>query len=65
LPKASKVTLVVYDALGREVVTLMNSKLNAGYYTVEFDGMNLPSGVYFYTLKTADYVMTRKLTLMK
>jgi len=41
------VRLIVYNAIGREVVTLINEKLSAGSYEVEFDGANLASGVYF------------------
>jgi len=65
LPKASHVTLTVYDILGREVAVLVNERRNAGVYEVKFDGSNLASGVYFYRIQAGDYVFTKKLLLMK
>ncbi len=50
VPSAGRVTLKVYDLTGREVATLMNSELEAGYYTAILNGNNLASGVYFYKL---------------
>jgi hypothetical protein len=46
----SEITLKIYDMLGREVQTLVNENLNAGIYEVRFEGGNLSTGVYFYTL---------------
>jgi hypothetical protein len=51
LPARELVTLKVYDALGREVSTLVNSVKDPGTYTVRFDGSRLASGVYFYRLE--------------
>lgn len=48
------VQLKVYDALGREVATIVNKKQNPGYYEVLFDARNLPSGVYYYQLKVGN-----------
>ena len=59
------VTLKVYDLLGREVTTLVNEKQSTGIYEVEFNGQNLSSGVYFYKLKFNNFVMTKKLILLK
>jgi len=59
------VKLIIYDALGKEISTLVNDKLNAGSYEVEFDGTNLPSGVYFYKLTNGNFVETRKMFLVK
>jgi hypothetical protein len=47
---ASYVTLQVTDVLGKEVESLVNDKQNAGNYEVEFNGTDLPSGIYFYRL---------------
>ncbi|NUN08125.1 MAG: T9SS type A sorting domain-containing protein [Ignavibacteriaceae bacterium] len=59
-------TLRVYNALGKEVATLFNDKVNAGEnYSVTFDAGGLSSGVYFYKLTQGDKVQTRKLVLMK
>jgi hypothetical protein len=59
------VTLKVYDILGKEIQTLVNEQLQPGSYEVTFDRSNLPSGVYFYQLKTGDFVATKKLILLK
>jgi hypothetical protein len=50
LPVTSNVTLKIYDILGNEIATLVNEKKPTGKYEVEFNAMNLPSGVYFYQL---------------
>lgn len=44
------VKLIVYDAIGREIATLVNEKLASGSYVTEFDGSNLASGTYFYRI---------------
>lgn len=59
------VRLIVYDILGRIVATLVNEKQRPGNYEVMFDANKLTSGIYFYNLKTGDYVETRKMLLMK
>ena len=59
------VTLKVYDVLGNEVATLVNEQKPAGSYTIEFDGSNLASGIYFYQLKAGDFNATKKLILLK
>ena len=59
------VTLKVYDLLGREITTLVNEEKPAGEYEVEFNGANLPSGIYFYQIKAGEFVETRKMVLLK
>ncbi len=59
------VSLKVFDALGKEVTTLVNDKQNAGTYTVEFDSGNLSSGIYFYELTVGDINMVKKMVLLK
>ncbi len=58
-------TLKVYNVLGREVKTLINKQLQPGEYKVEFDGSNLPSGVYFYRLNAGEFLQIRKMMLIK
>ena len=67
LPKSEFVTLKVYDVLGREVAILVNEFMLAGKYSVEFRTKNveLPSGIYFCTLKAGSYVETKKMLLLK
>jgi hypothetical protein len=72
------VTLKVYDVLGNEIATLVNEELSPGEYEVEFsghsdEGQNLPSGVYFYQLRTKGpetssgqgIIQTKKMILLK
>ena len=61
----SDVRLVVFDLLGREVVTLVNEKKEAGSYTATFNGANLTSGVYFYKLSAGNFSEIKKMTLVK
>lgn len=65
LPKASDVSLKVYDALGNEVMSIVNGFKNAGTHSVVLNGSDLTSGVYFYKLQAGDFVSTKKLTLIK
>jgi hypothetical protein len=60
-----KVVLKVYDILGNEVATLVNEEKQAAYYEIEFNGANLPAGVYTYRLITENYIETRKMILLK
>jgi len=62
---SSYVSLKVFDALGKEVATLVNQKQNAGRYEVEFDGSNFSSGIYFYTLKAGEFTDTKRMLLIK
>jgi hypothetical protein len=59
------VTLKVYDVLGNEIATLVNEEKPAGEYEVEFDAIDLPSGIYFYQLKAGNYIETKKMILLK
>jgi len=65
IQKTSVTKMIIYDALGREVTTLVNEVLKAGSYEMNWDGSNYTSGVYFYRLNTGDYVETKKMLLMK
>ena len=55
----------VFDVLGRELATLVNEVKEPGTYTVQFNGSNLASGVYFYRLQAGSYVDTKKLVLLR
>jgi len=59
------VQLKIYDVLGRGIATLVNEKQTPGNYSVKFDASNLPSGIYFYTLRSGNFVATKKMILMK
>ena len=61
----SKVTLKVFDILGREVQTLVNTVQTPGQYTVSFNAQNLASGIYFYQINAGKFTATKKLMLLK
>lgn len=59
------VTLKVYDVLGNEVATLVDEKKSQGIHEIEFDGKDLPGGVYFYKLKAGQFEQTKKMLFVK
>jgi len=66
LPKTSEVTLKIFNILGEEVATLVSDKLSAGNYTYEWSRpAGIASGLYLYRLQAGDYVVTRKMILMR
>ena len=65
LPRASAVTLEVYDVLGRTVATLAEGLRPAGQHTARFDASGLPSGIYLYRLRAGAVVRTRTMLLAK
>ena len=65
LTKTSKVSLKVFDLLGREIATLVDGKNEPGQHSVSWNAINVPSGVYFYRMVAGDFVQTKKMILMK
>lgn len=65
LPKREHVTLKVFDVLGREVVTVLDKKLDAGKHAVVFEVKHLASGLYFYKLEAGQFSETKKMILVK
>ena len=65
LPKSSRVLLKVYNLLGQEKVTLINKELSAGNHEVNFDGLALASGIYFYRIQAGEFIQTKKMILLK
>ena len=68
--KSSYVKLIIYDILGREIKTLVNEKLSAGSYQVDWPApmgntSDYPSGIYFYKLIADDYINAKKMVLLK
>ncbi len=61
----SRVSLKVYDVLGNEVATLVDEYKPAGSYEVEFKPTNMSSGLYIYNLKSGNYIISRKMILLK
>ena len=65
LPKATFVTLSIFDVLGRQISTIVEEEKPAGAYQVNVFVPNLPSGVYFYRIQARDYVKTKKFVLLR
>lgn len=65
IPKADHVTLVVYNMLGKEVSTLVDSDLGAGTHTITFDAKSLASGTYIYRIRSGEFVHERTMQLIK
>jgi hypothetical protein len=69
IPFTGRVSIKVYDVSGREAATLIDKEMTAGYYSAQFDGTNLSSGVYFYrviaTGNGQKYSDTKKMVLIK
>jgi hypothetical protein len=66
IPESDFVTVKVIDITGREIVELVNGTMNAGYHTVQFDGADLASGIYFYRITTGSgFEKVMKMSLVK
>jgi exonuclease III len=61
----SNVKLIIYDILGNEVQTLVNQELSAGSYSVDWNGLNYSSGMYFCRITSGDFQKTIRMTLIK
>jgi hypothetical protein len=65
LAQAEPVELTIYNQLGMPIQKLLQEHRNAGTHTIQFDAANLPSGLYFYQLKTSNGTLTRSMALIK
>lgn len=65
IPKSGLVTLKVFDILGKEISTLVDENQSPGTYSVNFQGAELPSGIYFYRLQAGSYTETKQMILIK
>jgi len=65
IPLNAFVSLKVFDLLGNVVATVINQRQNAGQHYAKFDGASIPSGIYFYRLRVANFVAVKKLILLK
>ena len=66
VPISGYTTLKVYNTLGEEITTLVNGNIEAGVlHQVTFKGSNFPSGMYFYTLRSGNFVETKKMLMVK
>lgn len=65
LPEQSRVSIQVFDMLGRQVASLVNEVRAAGMHLVTFDAKNLASGIYMYRIQAGSFVQTKRMTLVK
>lgn len=65
IPQAAKVTLKVYNIIGKEIATLVNGYRSEGKHTVKFNASNLPSGMYICELRANDFAASRKMLLIR
>ena len=70
LPGASFVTLSIYDLMGREIITMINSEQTAGFKNIQWNatdnlGKSVPAGMYIYTIQAGEFRQTRKMVLLK
>ena len=65
VPITANVLINVYNILGQKVTTLVNKRLGPGNYKTKFNGKNLSSGIYFYTMQSGDFTATKKMILLK
>ncbi len=65
IPRQELVQLKIYDAIGEEIVTLIDGVMNQGNYSIKFDARNLASGIYFYKLRSGNFYKVKKMVLTK
>jgi len=65
VPENGFVKLSVYNLIGEEVSLLVNEEVDAGFYEVTFNAVNLPSGIYFYRLQAGNIIQLKKMVLLK
>ena len=65
LKEAGHVNLVIYDHIGREVLSLVDRPMSAGYHSINVGADRLASGIYFYRIRANEFTATRKMLLLK
>ena len=65
IPKTAITKLIIYDAIGREITTLVNGELTAGKYKIDWNAGSFGSGIYYYQLKAGEFIATNKMLLIK
>ena len=65
VPEATNVTLTIYNTLGQKVTELVNTKLEAGRYSYQWDAGTVATGMYIYELRTDKFVSVKKMMLLK
>ena len=65
LPQQSNVKLAVYNLIGQKVAELINTEMEAGYHTIDFDASNFSSGLYFFRITAGKFIAVRKMMMLK
>lgn len=65
IPRSGDVTLIIYNILGEEIISLVNEYQSAGSYEITWEASTQSSGIYFYRLRSGDYQQTKKMVLLK
>ncbi|MGA9292246.1 MAG: T9SS type A sorting domain-containing protein [Ignavibacteriaceae bacterium] len=65
IPNEAKVSIKIYNTLGKEVAALINKVQIAGKYEIEWNADNFASGIYFYTIRSNNFILTKKMVLIK
>ena len=65
IPKRTHIQLVIFDILGRKIMTLLDTTLSEGEHTLRINELPFNSGIYFYRITASDYSITKKLLLLK
>jgi len=65
IPSLDHVSIIVFDPIGNIVNELTSQYYSAGTYELVFEAGDLPSGIYFYTIKTSKFIETKKMLLLK
>ena len=65
IPESQLIEINIYDILGRRITTLIKEYKQAGIHTIEFNGFNLASGIYYYQLNAGTFIQTKKFILLK
>jgi len=65
IPKSEHVELTVYNISGQKISTLVNENMQAGFHEISFNAAPYPSGIYFYYLKTSNFIDKKKMMFLK
>ncbi len=65
MPYLSHVQINIYNILGKEIVSVLDRYVNAGYQEIRYNALNLTSGIYFYSMIYEDKQITKKFILVK
>ena len=65
LPRTAMTKISIYNLLGKEIMPLINTRLEAGYHHIDVNANHLPSGVYLYRIESGNFIQSKKMVLMK